>query len=194
MLLIVLGVLLQAAAPTPVLENEYVRVTENAAPCATTSTACQDRVIVALGEVELRRQAGRRVMHRGDITVFKRGESYVALTGGRYLEVVLKPDRPAVKTPGEVIPPEKNAMLYEADRFFIFEERLQPGDTRPRHTHNQRVVIQLNATQLRQKADGQAEVLADIVPDVPRFNPPVIHVSTNVGKLPLRGIIIELKP
>jgi hypothetical protein len=126
--------------------------------------------------------------------VFKRGESYVAPTGGRYLEVVLKADRPPVKTPGEVIPPEKNAMLFEADRFFIFEERLQPGDTRPRHTHNQRVVIQLNRTRLQQKVDGQPEVLVDIVPDVPRFNPPVIHDSKNVGALPLRGIIIELKP
>ena len=193
MFLLLFGLLLQGAAPSPALENEYVRVTENAAPCAVASTECQDRVIVALADIQLRRQGGVRVMHRGDITVFKRGESYTPPTGGRYLEVALKPKHPPVKTPGEVIPPEKNAMLYEGERFFVFEERLQPGDTRPRHTHNQRVVIQLNRTRLQQQADGQPEVLVDIVPDVPRFNAPVIHISKNVGELPLRGIIIELK-
>jgi hypothetical protein len=39
--------------------------------------------------------------------------------------VVLKADRPAVLSPKEHIPPEKNAILHEGDRFFVFEERLE---------------------------------------------------------------------
>jgi len=42
--------LLQAQAPTPALENDYVRVMRDEAPCASASTrGCGDRVIVALG-------------------------------------------------------------------------------------------------------------------------------------------------
>jgi hypothetical protein len=55
-------------------------------------------------------------------------------------------------------------------------------------------VVQLNKTRLQQWPDGEAEVLRDIVPDGVASNPPVIHVVKNVGDLPLRGIVIELKP
>jgi hypothetical protein len=93
-----------------------------------------------------------------------------------------------------MISPDKNVIKHGGERFFIFEERLEVGDTRERHSHSQRVVIQLNATKLQQWPDGQPEVLRDIVPDGVAFNPPVIHTVKNVGELPLRGIVIELKP
>ena len=64
-------------AHTVALENEYVRVTRDAAPCASATTpGCGDRVIVAMGEIELRFGKSRRKMIRGDIAVFKPGESY----------------------------------------------------------------------------------------------------------------------
>lgn len=182
-------------AKTPALDNDYVRVTRDAAPCAqSNSEGCGDRVIVALGEIELRFGNKRRKMTRGDIAVFKPGQSYEPPTGGSYFEVNIKPGHPPVQSPREIIPPEKNAIRYDGERFFIFEERLAPGDTRARHSHSQRVVMQLNATRLQQWPDGGSEVFVDTVPDRPAFNPPVIHKVKNVGDAPLRGIVIEFKP
>jgi hypothetical protein len=54
-------------------------------------------------------------------------------------------------------------------------------------------VIQLNRTRLRQWPDGESDVIRDIEPDRPSFNPPVIHKVENVGDRPLRGIVIEFK-
>jgi len=193
MIFILIVWLLQS--PEVALENEYVLVTRDAAPCASaTKAGCGDRVIVALGEIELRSGASRRKMTRGDIAVFKPGESYEPPAGGAYFEVSFKANHPPVKSPGEIISPEKNAMRYEGDRFFIFEERLAPGDTRERHSHSQRVVMQLNRTRLQQWPEGAPEVFVDTVPDRAAFNPPVIHTVKNVGNAPLRGIVIEFKP
>jgi quercetin dioxygenase-like cupin family protein len=177
------------------LENEYVRVTRDAAPCASaTSPGCGDRVIVALGEVELRSGGSLRKMARGDVAVFKPGESYESPTGGPFFEVAFKANHPAVESPHEIIPPEKNAIRYDGERFFIFEERLAPGDTRPKHSHSQRVVMQLNRTRLQQWPEGAPEIFVETTPDRAAFNPPVIHTVKNVGDAPLRGIVIEFKP
>src|SRR5262245_37120781 len=182
-------------ANTIALENEYVRVTRDAAPCASAITAgCGDRVIVALGEVELRSGASNRKPPRRDVALFKPGESYDPPTGGAFFEVAFKANHPPVESPGEIIPPEKNALRYDGERFFIFEERLDPGDTRSRHSHSQRVVVQLNSTRLQQWPEGESEIFRDIVPDHAAFNPPVIHTVKNVGDAPLRGIVIEFKP
>ena len=189
-----LGLMVQPDVPA--LDNAYARATRNGAPCAsiTTPGCATDRIIVALGNVDVNSINGTRRLTRGDIAVFGPKDSYVQPVAGAYFEVVLKADRPPVKSPKEQIPPEKNSIVYENDRFLVFEERLQPGDTRARHTHSQRVVIQLNATKLQQWPDGQPEVLRDIVPDEARFNEAVIHVAKNVGDKPLRGVVIELKP
>jgi len=182
-------------APTPALENDYVRVMRDSAPCASARSAgCGDRVIVALGEVELRSGKTRRKMTRGDIAVFRHGESYEPPTGGSYFEVNIKPNHPPVQSPPEIIPPEKNAIRYDGKHFFVFEEKLAVGDTRARHSHSQRVVMQLNRTRLQQWPDGQPEIFVDIVPDRAAFNPPVIHTAKNVGDAPLRGIVIEFRP
>ena len=173
------------------LDNDYVRVTRDVAPCASPGEPeCGDRVIVALGDIEL----ANRKMVRGDTAVFKAGETYEPPTGGPYFEVTIKPRHPAVRSPVEIIPPEKNAMRFESTSFFIFEEKLAPGDTRARHSHSQRVVIQLNRTKLEQWPDGQPPIVVETVPDRPSFSPPVIHVVKNVGDVPLRGVIIELMP
>jgi hypothetical protein len=182
-------------APTPALDNDYVHVMRDASPCASAKApGCGDRVIVALGDIELRSGKSRRKMTRGDIAVFKPGSSYETPTGGPFFEVNIKPNHPPVQSPREIIPPEKNAIRYDGKRFFVFEERLAVGDTRPRHSHSQRVVMQLNRTRLQQWPDGQPEIFVDIVPDRAAFNPPVIHTAKNVGDAPLRGIVIEFKP
>ena len=187
-------VLLQAESAA--LENAYVRVTRNGAVCASAQTAgcATDRIIVALSNVDVNSISGTRRLERGDIAVFGAKESYVQPVGGSYFEVILKADRPRVLSPKEIIPPEKNAVIHDGEGFFVFEERLPPGDTRARHSHSQRVVIQLNATRLQQWPEGEAEVLRDMRVDQAAFNEPVIHVVKNVGDKPLRGIVIEFKP
>ena len=188
---VLLVLLLQA----PALDNDYVSVRRDAAPCAGANiNGCGARVIVALGEIELRVKGSKRKMTRGDIAVFKPSESYEPPTGGPYFEVNIKPNHPPVQSPPEMIPPEKNAIRYDSKRFFVFEEKLAVGDTRARHSHSQRVVMQLNRTRLQQWPDGQPEIFVDIVPDRAAFNPPVIHSAKNVGDAPLRGIVIEFKP
>ena len=192
--LAVAAMLVQADAPA--LDNAYARVTRNAAPCASAKApgCATDRIIVALANIDVNSVAGTRKLSRGNIAVFGPNDSYVAPVGGAYFEVVLKADRPRVLSPKEIIPPEKNSIVHDGQRFFVFEERLQPGDTRARHSHSQRVVVQLNATKLQQWPDGQPEVLRDMAVDQANFNEPVIHVVKNVGDKPLRGIVIEFKP
>ena len=184
------------AAPSPtVLDNAYVTVTRDAAPCAAASVRCVDRVIVAMADVEVRSGGARRALERGKVAVFGAGESYEPPAGVHYYEVAFKPDHPAVQSPpGELIPPDQNVTLYDGPWFFVFEEKLPVGGYRARHGHSQRVVVQLNATRLQQQPDGQPEVTRDIVPDRPAFNEAIIHDTRNVGDLPLHGVVIELKP
>src|SRR6185436_7717263 len=108
---------------SPALENEYVRVMRDSAPCASAKApGCGDRVIVALGEIQLPVGKSTRKMTRGEIAVFKLGESYQPPTGGPFFEVNIKPNHPPVQSPPEMIPPEKNAIRYDGKTFFIFEE------------------------------------------------------------------------
>jgi hypothetical protein len=187
----------QAPPPETVLDNPYVRVTRDGAPCASASMAgCVDRVIVAMADVEVSSGAARRALHRGEVAVFGAGQSYAAPKGGAYYEVAFKPDHPPAKSPApeDLIPPDQNVMLHDGAWFFVFQERLPVGGYRTRHGHSQRVVIQMNATRLQQKPDGQPEVTRDIVPNRPSFNEAVVHDTRNVGDQPLLGIVIELKP
>ena len=173
------------------LDNDYVLVTRDAVQCAAPDDpAFADRVVVALGDMEI----SARKMVRGDIAVYKSGESFALSSGASFFEVSIKARHPRADSPAEVIPPEKNAMRHAGDDYFIFEEQLAPGDTRARHSHSQRVVMQLNRARLQQWPEGKPEVFVETVPDRASFNPPVIHTVKNVGDTPLRGIIIEFKP
>jgi hypothetical protein len=171
-----------AADGPVVLENAHVRVTRNAAPCASGGRGCGERVLVRLG----------RGPERGSVRVFERGERYSA-PGGEFLEVNIKSMRPAIASPPVIIPPDKNSIVYDSDDFFVFEEKLDPGDTRGRHSHRERVVIVVNRTRLQQWPDGAPELFRDQIPDDVRFNAPVVHVVKTVGDQPLRNIVIEFK-
>jgi quercetin dioxygenase-like cupin family protein len=180
----------QTLPASPLLENDFVRVFRNSAPCAAAGASCGERVVVALGSVEVNGQE----MERGDVKVFKTGERYSPPKSGEYLEVVIKPGHPSVTPPSADTPPAPdNGILYDGKQFTVFEEKMQPGETSSRHSHNQRLAIFLNRTQVQQWADGKSET-RELVPDVVTFRPAVIHVSKDVGNIPIHNILIEFKP
>jgi quercetin dioxygenase-like cupin family protein len=180
----------QTLPQSPVLENDFVRVFRNSAPCAGGAASCGERVVVALGSVEV---SGQK-MERGDVKVFKTGERYSPPKSGEYVEVVIKSGHPKAIAPSSETPPAPdNKILYDGKQFTVFEEKMQPGETSSRHSHNQRLAIFLNRTQVQQWTDGKSET-RELVPDVVTFRPAVVHVSKDVGKIPIRNILIEFKP
>jgi hypothetical protein len=183
-----------APPPNPVaLSNEYVLVSRDRAPFAQAATqGAGDRVLVAMGALTLKAGATSKTLSRGQFAVFKPGESYEVTAGASFFEVAIKPDHPPVKSPAKIIPPSKNMLMYEGERFFIYEERLEPGDIRPRHSHSQRIEIRLNnGPMLDQWFDSPAPPLQ---PSIVNFRQPVVHTVKNIGDMPLRNLIIEFKP
>lgn len=183
-----------ALAADVVLENEYVRVTRDGTSCSGTQAAeCADRVIIALDALELAPGGPSYKLARGGIAVFGVHDDH-AMPAGHYFEVAIKKRHPPALAPRERIAPEKNSFLHEGADYFVFEEKLAPGDTRPRHSHSQRVVVQLERARLQQWPDGEPDKVVETVPDKPVFSAPVVHVVKNIGDAPLRGIIVEFKP
>jgi len=180
----------QTHPASPLLENDFVQVYRNAAPCAAAAPACGERVFVALGSVEV---SGQK-MERGDIKVFKSGERYSPPQSGEYLEVVIKPGHPKVVAPkAGTPPPPGNKVLYDDKDFTVFSERMEPGELSVPHSHNQRVAIFLNRTYVEQWTYGKDET-RELVPDFVSFRPAVVHTAKDVGKIPIRNLLIEFKP
>jgi hypothetical protein len=58
------------------LDNEYVHVARDTAPCADAATpGCEDRVIVAYGPIELSSGKKDRRLAKGQVAVFQKDES-----------------------------------------------------------------------------------------------------------------------
>lgn len=181
---------LQALQASPLLENEFLRVFRNSAPCAAAAPSCGERVVVALGSVEVNGQK----MERGDIKAFKAGERYSPPKSGEYLEVIIKPGHPKVSAPSAQTPPEPdNKVLYDGKDFTVFEEKMDPGETSAVHSHNQRLAIFLNKTQVQQWTNGKSEIRT-LEPDLVTFREAVVHTSKDVGTIPIRNLLIEFKP
>ena len=179
---------------TLVLDNAYATVHRNAAPCAGGGPGCGERIIVAFGALGVVPSGGSPVdLDYAQVYVAAAGESY-EIRGSDFAEVSLKADRPPVEGPAVSIPAGKNERLHDSGGYFVFEERLEPGDTRERHSHAQRVVLVMGATELQQWPDGADEVFKTQVPGTIKFNPPVVHIVKNIGDAPLRNIVIELVP
>src|SRR5579862_6198420 len=107
---------LQAVHTNPLLENDFVRVFKNNAPCAAAASSCGERVVVALGSVEVNGQK----MDRGDIRVFKAGERYSPPKTGNFLEVAINPSHPKVMQPSDGSPPPpENKVLYDGKDFTV---------------------------------------------------------------------------
>ena len=177
------------------VDNEFVRVSRDDAPCAAMELPdCGDRVIVALDNIKFFAGTSQLLLRRGDVEIFPAGRKYQSPMMGSFIEVNIKPGHPPALAPAEIIAPEKNSLLFDGHDYIVFEEKLAPGDTRARHSHSQRVVIQLNKARLKQWPDGEPEKIVETVPDKALFSPPVVHIVENIGEQPLFGIIIEFKP
>lgn len=179
---------------TLVLDNDYAAVHRNAAPCAAAGPGCGERIVVAFGDVGVVPADSSPVaLTYAEVFVAPAGTTY-EVRGEEFAEVNLKPNPPPVEGPAVAIPAGKNERLHDGPDYFVFEERLEPGDTRQRHSHAQRVVVVMGATELQQWPDGADEVFKTQIPGTIKFNPPVVHVVKNIGEAPLRNIVIELIP
>jgi hypothetical protein len=181
---------LQAMPTGPLVDNEFVRVSKNSAPCAKAGTSCGERVVVALGPVEVNGQK----MERGEVKAFKSGEHYAPPNAGNFLEVAIKPTHPKVMPPAAGTPPAPgNKVLYDGKDFTVFAEKMQPGEYAAPHSHNLRLAIFLNDTMVQQWTDGKEET-RELVPDAVMWRPAVVHASKDVGSVPISNLLIEFKP
>jgi hypothetical protein len=177
------------------LNNDYFRVTQNAAACTTANTpGFGTRVIVALSKVTIESSKGAITLERGGIAVFLAQESYESPTG-EFFEVAFKRNHPPLKSPEQWLEPEKNTVVYEDKEFRIFEERLPAHGERQLHSHAQRLVVRLNLVQLTDPRfeTNEAPKGGIQVPNTVKFADPIIHVVRNLSDIPLFNIVIEFK-
>ena len=134
-----------AAEDSVALDNAFVRVLRYLAACAVANTPnFVTRIIVALDKLKFKSNRGTIKIKRGQIAVFLENE-YYDLPRESSFEMALKKDHPPLTKPSEWAEP---LIIYVNTEFRVFEERLNPGDTRELHSHAQRVVVRLNDVQL----------------------------------------------
>ena len=177
------------------LENDFMKVLRDGAACTLANTPdFGTRIIVALDKIKFKSNRGTIKIKRGQIAVFLENE-YYDLPKGSYFEIALKKNHPPLTKPSEWVEPTKNKVIYENAEFRVFEERLDPGDTRELHSHAQRVVVRLNQVQLtdpRNAPSGKPGTGIQVANTV-KFAEPVVHVTKNLSKIPLFNIVIEYK-
>jgi len=181
--------------PGTALDNDYVRVSRNAAPCAKASPGtCEDRVVLAMGDIDLSTGDKVRPMTRGEVAVFHATQSYSVAAGTAYFEIAIKPTRPAIRGPVDQIAAPKNVPLYSGKTFLIYEEVLPVGETRLRHSHAQRVEIRINTGPMLRHQVWRDSIVVHTDPVIVAWREPVIHTVQNVGDAPLRNFILEFIP
>ena len=177
------------------LDNAFMKVLRDVAGCALANTPnFGTRIIVALDKIKFKSNRGTIKIKRGEIAVFLENEFY-DLPKGSYFEIALKKNHPPLTKPSEWVEPTKNIVIYEDAEFRVFEERLNPGDTRDLHSHAQRVVVRLNQVQLtdpRNSPNGKPGTGIQVANTV-KFAEPMVHVTKNLSEIPLFNIVIEYK-
>jgi hypothetical protein len=173
-------------------ENEYFKVTKNAV--ASNGPELGTRVVVALSDMRIKSDEGVSKLSRGQVEVLKAGGKY-SLRKGEYFEVIVKKNHPALKSPEKWIEPSKIKVLYEDEQFRVFEEGLEPGDTRELHSHAQRMVVRLNEVELTDPRFKENTLPGKglQVPNTVKFAEATMHTVKNLSKIPLYNIIIEFK-
>ena len=186
----------QPGAPAgTAIENDYVRVSRNSAPCATAAAGtCEDRVILAMADLTLTAGGKTRQMKRAEVAVFSAGQSYTLPAGGGYFEIAVKPNHPPVHAPAERIAAPKNLALFTGKTFFIYEDILPVGESRTRHSHAQRVEIRINTGPMLRQQVWRDAVVVHTEPAIVHWREPVIHIVHNIGDTPLRNFILEFIP
>ena len=176
------------------LDNAYMKVLRDGAACTLANTPnFGTRIIVALDKIKFKSNRGTIKIKRGEIAVFLENEFY-DLPKGSYFEIALKKVHPPLTKPKEWFEPMKNTIVYENDEFRVFEERLNPDDERPLHSHAQRVVVRLNQVQLTDPRYSVGKPGTGIqVANTVKFAEPMVHVTKNLSKIPLFNIVIEYK-
>jgi hypothetical protein len=187
--------LLENTKDSIALENAFMRVhRDEASYTLANSPNIGTRIIVALDKIKFKSNRGLITIDRGQIAVFLENEFY-DMPKGSYFEIALKKDHPPLTKPSQWIEPLKNKIIYENTEFRIFEERLDPGDTRELHSHAQRVVVRLNQVQLtdpRNSPNGKPGTGIQVANTV-KFAEPMVHVTKNLSAIPLYNIVIEYK-
>ena len=176
------------------IDNAYMKVLRDGAGCTLANTPnFGTRIIVSLDKIKFKSNRGTIKIKRGEIAVFLENESY-DLPKGSYFEIALKKVHPPLTKPKEWFEPIKNTIIYENDEFRVFEERLNPGDERPLHSHAQRVVVRLNQVQLTDPRYSVGKPGTGIqVANTVKFAEPMVHVTKNLSEIPLFNIVIEYK-
>ncbi|PTX98529.1 hypothetical protein [Opitutus sp. ER46] len=174
-----------AALPT----NAWVEVRRGGA----VAFPSRDRhVIIAESDFDAELNGAKRALRRGDVVLITPGQRWQAPARAAYLDVRIPSSHPPGRAAPHPIAPVKNVLRSTAPDFFVYEEQLLPGDSRPAHTHATRLVVVINATELR-ATSGQ--VYAQVPGTVKFITEPAIHEAlTNIGPLPLRNIVIEFPP
>src|SRR4051812_14569701 len=98
------------AANVVALDNDYVVVTRDAAPFSVAQAGFAERVIVALGDLEIASGGQRRKLARGDIAVFTVDQAYELPAASAFLEVAVKRDHQKGGGRAEPIARKKNAI------------------------------------------------------------------------------------
>ena len=186
---------IENAKDSVALDNAYMRVLRDGAACTLANTPnFGTRIIVALDKIKFKSNRGSITIDRGQIAVFLEDEFY-NMPKGSYFEIALKKNHPPLSKPSEWVEPLKNKIIYENTEFRVFEERLDPGDTRELHSHAQRVVVRLNQVQLtdpRNSPNGKPGTGIQVANTV-KFAEPMVHVTKNLSDIPLFNIVIEYK-
>lgn len=177
------------------IDNPYFKVVRDGAIFTSANNPnIGTRVIVALDNIKFNCGRGKINIKRGEIAVFKENEFYEVPIGS-YFEIALKKNHPQLAKPSEWVEPKKNKIIYEDTEFRVFEEHLNPGDTRELHSHAQRVVVRLNDVQLtdpRYNPNGKSGTGMQVANTV-KYAEPMVHVTKNLSKIALFNIVIEYK-
>lgn len=177
-------------ARQPLVDNEFLAVWKNEAPCGTVPARCDGSVLLALSPVRL----GDGAMQRGAFQAFAAGTHYAAPAGGDFLAIELKKGRPAGPRPAEARPAPSIAPLQDDPTFFVYIEALAPGETRARHSHGARLLVVLDGAEVAMlDASGAAGPVVKMASDQVTFSPPTVHETKNVGTTSLRNWALEIK-
>jgi hypothetical protein len=163
------------------IDNPYFKVVRDGSLFSSANTPnIGSRIIVALDNIKFKSSRGKIKIKRGEIAVFTENEFY-EIPKGSYFEIALKKNHPELAKPSEWVEPTKNKIVFEDNEFRIFEERLNPGDTRELHSHAQRVVVRLNDVQLtdpRVHPNGKPGTGMQVANTV-KYAEPMVHVTKN---------------